>query len=32
KLTAYLRSFQLRQQILRKPGREALKEIVQAVL
>jgi len=32
KLTAYLRPFQLRRQILRKPGREALKEIVRAVL
>jgi len=32
KLTAYLRPFQLRQRILRKPGRKALKEIIQAVL
>jgi len=32
KLTAYLRPFQLRRRILRKPGREALKEIVRAVL
>ncbi len=32
KLTAYLRSFQLRRRILRKPGRKALKQIVQAVL
>ena len=32
KLTAYLRPFQLRRRILRKPGRKALKEIVQAVL
>ena len=32
KLTPYLRAFQLRQRILRKPEREALKEIVQTVL
>jgi transposase-like protein len=32
KLTAYLRAFQLWQRILRKPGREALKEIVRTVL
>ncbi|MDS0243815.1 IS1595 family transposase, partial [Haloferax sp. S2CR25-2] len=32
KLTAYLRPFQLRRRILRKPGREALKQIVRAVL
>ncbi|GAB7091430.1 IS1595-like element ISH4 family transposase [Halorubrum luteum] len=32
KLTAYLRPFQLRRRILRKPGREALKDIVRAVL
>ncbi|MFC6770404.1 IS1595 family transposase, partial [Halorubrum pallidum] len=32
KLTAYLRPLQLRRRILHKPGREALKEIVQAVL
>ncbi|WP_254531974.1 IS1595 family transposase [Natrinema gelatinilyticum] len=32
KLTTYLRSFQLRRQILRKPGREALNHIVRAVL
>ncbi|WP_435197723.1 IS1595 family transposase [Natronomonas sp. EA1] len=32
KLTAYLRPLQLRRRILRKPGREALKEIVRAVL
>ncbi len=32
KLTVYLRSFQLRRRILRKPGREVLKQIVRAVL
>jgi hypothetical protein len=32
KLTAYLRPLQLRRRILRKLGREALKETVQAVL
>ena len=32
KLTPYLRAFQLRRRILRKPGREALKEIVRTVL
>ncbi len=32
KLTAYFRTFQLRQRIFRKPGREALKEILRTVL
>ncbi|OAQ54135.1 hypothetical protein HTG_00980 [Natrinema mahii] len=32
KLTPYLRAFQLRHRIFRKPGREALKEIVRTVL
>ena len=32
KLTAYLRPLQLRRRILRKPGREALKQIVREVL
>ena len=32
KLTPYLRAFQLRRRILRKPGREALVEIIQTVL
>ncbi|QFU84264.1 IS1595 family transposase [Natronorubrum aibiense] len=32
KLTAYLRLFELRRKILRKPGRDALKEIIQTVL
>jgi transposase-like protein len=32
KLTAYLRLFQLRRRILLKPGQEALKQLVQAVL
>ncbi len=32
KLTAYLRPLQLRRRILRKPGREALKQIIQKVL
>ncbi|SEL33624.1 IS1595 family transposase [Haloferax larsenii] len=32
KLTMYLRPFQLRRRILRKPGQEALQEIVRAVL
>ncbi|WP_251328517.1 IS1595 family transposase [Haloplanus pelagicus] len=32
KLTPYLRAFQLRRRIFRKPGREALKEIVRTVL
>ena len=32
KLTPYLRAFQLRRRILRKPGRDALKEIVRTVL
>jgi len=32
KLTPYLRAFQLRRRILRKPGREALAEIVRTVL
>lgn len=32
KLTPYLRAFQLRRQILRKPGQEALKEIVRTLL
>ena len=32
KLTPYLRAFQLRRRILRKPGREALKKIVRTVL
>ncbi|CAI50814.1 ISH4-type transposase ISNph2 (plasmid) [Natronomonas pharaonis DSM 2160] len=32
KLTAYLRPFQLRRRILRKPGREALKQIIREVL
>ena len=32
KLTPYLRAFQLRRKILRKPGREALEEIVHTVL
>ncbi|MCF2169012.1 IS1595 family transposase, partial [Halobacterium salinarum] len=32
KLTAYLRPFQLRRRIFRKPGREALKQIVREVL
>ncbi|WP_435363833.1 IS1595 family transposase [Haloarchaeobius sp. DYHT-AS-18] len=32
KLTPYLRAFQLRRRILRKPGTEALKEIVQSVV
>jgi len=32
KLTPYLRAFGLRRRILRKPGREALKEIVRTVL
>jgi transposase-like protein len=32
KLTPYLRAFELRRRILRKPGREALKEIVRTVL
>jgi len=32
KLTPYLRAFQLRRRILRKPGQEALKEIVRTVL
>ena len=32
KLTPYLRAFQLRRQILRKPRHEALKEIIQTVL
>lgn len=32
KLTPYLRAFQLRRRILRKPGREALKDIVRTVL
>ncbi|SEP02449.1 Transposase and inactivated derivatives [Halogranum amylolyticum] len=32
KLTAYLRLFELRRKILRKLGREALKEIVRTVL
>ncbi len=32
KLTPYLRAFQLRRRILRKPGRGALKEIVRTVL
>jgi transposase-like protein len=32
KLTAYLRAFQLRRRILRKPGRDALEEIIRTVL
>ncbi len=32
KLTAYLRLFQLRRRILRKSGREALKEIIRTAL
>ena len=32
KLTAYLRPFQLRRRILRKPGQEALKQIIREVL
>ncbi len=32
KLTPYLRAFQLRRRILRKPGQEALKEVVRTVL
>ncbi len=32
KLTAYLRPFQLRRRILRKPGRKALKQIIREVL
>ncbi|GAA0514081.1 Transposase and inactivated derivatives [Halorubrum aquaticum] len=32
KLTAYLRPLQLRRRILRKPGREALKQIIREVL
>jgi len=32
KLTVYLRSFQIQRRILRKPGGEALKQIVLAVL
>ncbi|MFC6873532.1 IS1595 family transposase, partial [Halobellus sp. GCM10025813] len=32
KLTLYLRAFQLRRRILRKPGQEALKEVVRTVL
>ena len=32
KLTAYLRPFRLRRRIFRKPGREALKQIVREVL
>jgi hypothetical protein len=31
-LTVYLRSFQIQRRILRKPGGEALKQIVLAVL
>jgi transposase-like protein len=32
KLTPYLRAFQFRRRILRKPGRDAFKEIVRTVL
>jgi len=32
KLTPYLRAFQLRRRILRKPGRDALEEIIRTVL
>jgi len=32
KLTPYFRAFQLRQRILRKPGQEALKEVVRTVV
>ena len=32
KLTPYLRAFQLRRRILRKPGQEALKDVVRTVL
>ena len=32
KLTPYLRAFQLRREVFRKPGKEALKSILEAVL
>jgi len=32
KLTPYLRAFQLRRRVYRKPGKEALKTILEAVL
>ncbi|MDS0240703.1 IS1595 family transposase, partial [Haloferax sp. S2CR25-2] len=32
KLTQYLRAFQLRSELFRKPGREALKHAVKATL